>query len=503
MRFTPFIAAAMLAYTAVAAPVQLPTKNGQASFDHDLLNIGVPEEFGPHRRDIQPSKDEQMGPIPHAVSPNGLLGPVPDNNQSFDDEEEAWKALKAAFEQGYEKDSDLGGPETTSTGLPFDSHPDNVENFPTTVDTDAQKNATDANQSLARRNTLFTPEQVDAYKVGSIIDLKMSMLELNDKLVYLNRNKGLTMDEANRKIDTQAQVIGATIRRNFLQDAPDFGPVLQDVQQKIAAEIEAHPPPPNSTLTEHQIQNDLGSLHAYYLVVALESKIETLARKSILDKTTGRRAVSATRDMIKITTGLSKADCDNYLKQVEMIEIFMRFMVQKHHQQLPSSILPEVSRPAAFEFGQGKPSVSARSMYHNNDNDNSRDGQPDSITNAIQTRDVSENQTNETEIDPDSFWSDFGAPECMHFLEVADGEEGFTAEHCARFAACQERVGQLAPLPKTAGQYGPPEQEQDGEEEDLEYDDVVEEKRDAATGDIFYHAEADAWAGRPEIKGGA
>ncbi|EKD19483.1 hypothetical protein MBM_02720 [Drepanopeziza brunnea f. sp. 'multigermtubi' MB_m1] len=481
MRFTPSIAAAMLAYTAVAAPVQLPTKNGQASFDHDLLNIGVPEEFGPHRRDIEPSKDEQLGPIPLAVSPNGLLEPVPDNNQSFDDEEQAWKAWKAALEQGYEKDSDLGGPETTSTGLPFDSHPDNVENFPTIVDTDAQENQTDANQSLARRNTLFTPEQVEAYKVGSNIDLRMSMLELYDKLVYLNRNKGLTMDEANRKIDIQAEVVVATIRRNFLQDAPDFGPMLQDVQQRIAAEIETHPPPPKSTLTENQIQNDLGSLHAYYLVVALESKIETLARKSMLDKTTGRRAVSATRDMIKVITGLSKADCDNYLKQVDIIEILMRFMVQKYHQQLPSGTLPELPRPAAFEFGQVKPSILARSMYkynNNNDNDNkdndnthntnnnNRDGKPDSITNAIQTRDFPENQPNESEIDPDSFWSDFGAPECMHFLEVADGEEGFTAEHCDRFAACQERVGQLPPLPKTVDQYGMADQGQDGEEEE-------------------------------------
>jgi hypothetical protein len=107
MKITAFIASAILAYSAAAAPVVTSTP-----FENDP-------------RGIQKHQIEDLPPISTFVTPGGFIQPILEYPQ-----------------------------ETTSTGLPFDSHPNNLETFPTIFDDipgDGPKNQTNTTVSAQHR----------------------------------------------------------------------------------------------------------------------------------------------------------------------------------------------------------------------------------------------------------------------------------------------------------------------------------------------------------------
>ena len=94
MKLTRVITAAILAYTVSAAPVAiLPPAPSSA-------NLTSSTRGSPQSLDEGPLPPANFTPIPLSVAPDGIIAPGP---------------LKS---------------DTTATGLPFDRHPDNLENFP-------------------------------------------------------------------------------------------------------------------------------------------------------------------------------------------------------------------------------------------------------------------------------------------------------------------------------------------------------------------------------------
>lgn len=377
MRFIAGITAAILANTAVAAPFQPLIGSNEGTLDHGSLNIVDPVE----PRGIEPLDAQQLPPIPLAVSPNGII------------------------------------------------EPDSA--FPQVVDTDSQQEEeeSDASQAPARRAAPIKTKETDAYRMGCKFDLQTSFLELKDKLVYLNRHHGLTEDEANRQINAHAHFVMASIKRNHLLELPNFDGLFAELRSLIAAEIAAHPQPTLPPVSMNQTQTELSRLHAYYLILSLEVKIEVMARANLLDQTIGRRAVSATREMLNSGTQIPEEELASYHRQVTQIEAAMNTMAQHHLTKFPAESLPENTRPAAFDFADDEsPSLTKR------DDDPSP------------TSPIPATAAPELVVDPHSFWSDFGAPECMSIL--TDNDVSLTSEVLDRFSQCQERIGQLAPMPK-------------------------------------------------------
>ncbi|KAE9364675.1 hypothetical protein N431DRAFT_110167 [Stipitochalara longipes BDJ] len=143
MKITAVIALAILAHGAVAVAVPLQSSS--------------PSEK--NSREIQKHQIEDLPPISTIVTSEGIIEIAP-----------------------------IYPVETTSTGLPFDSHPDNLENFPTTVDDiagDDPKNQTNTAVSARHR---YQPKSHSAQGGYNYTEIEALFNEMLSEYEYEGKN---------------------------------------------------------------------------------------------------------------------------------------------------------------------------------------------------------------------------------------------------------------------------------------------------------------------------
>lgn len=263
----------------------------------------------------QPSNAE-LGPVPVALTPNGLLVP-------------------AANLQ----------PSSLTGGV--------LEDFPYISDVGSQEET--APNQLHSRAAMWKPVEIDNYHEGVKIDLKNSIIELKDKLDYLNRGGRLTVDQASRQIDHLSKVIATRIRINFVTDPPTYYDVLFALQKHILSEIQTRQKNPRSdpplSLTQQAEQDALfANLHAYYIFAGLEEKILLLARTRKLNNRLGRLSIDQARQMIQNTPSISLNDLDSCEKELTQIEKAMGVMIKKKLIDFPASAVFGVGNPIKSDF---------------------------------------------------------------------------------------------------------------------------------------------------------
>lgn len=178
MKVTTLIAPAILACGAFAAPLlSAPFKN--------------------HSSEVQKHEVEDLPPITTFVQPGGLIEPVPQPPQ-----------------------------ETTATGLPFNSHPDNLEHFPTITSDNTseygQKNSTDASTdtSLPEMDAHLQYLLDPIYSLESHKDAEKhskrstSEVEQSSNFVHGSDDTNAYDDEQTQRIIDQVQADIKTYRTN-------------------------------------------------------------------------------------------------------------------------------------------------------------------------------------------------------------------------------------------------------------------------------------------------
>ncbi|OWP04323.1 hypothetical protein B2J93_9391 [Marssonina coronariae] len=413
MRLTSYLVAAILAYNAAAAPVQ--PRAGEI-FNSSHLHVGIPRQFGSrtqpeerndeqdpafenkflhvgvhqtladfnnaiekHHANIEQEQhdsnaaqenDLELGPIRFDVAPNGIAEPSTSSNplhssgdlpsSNYDDQElELLMSDIEKYEHGNttevsQHQNSLGGLETTSTGLPFDSHPNDLEEFPTITDTDSIRSDTITSRFRAR-DSLWKPGEIESYKEGAKIEIRDSILELEDKLRYLNRAGHLTAEEAVSQIETYSKVIASRIKRNYISDPPDYITMLMALRNYIFVDIELRgqsqePVAPITTEQQVQQEMDFSELHAYYVVEGLKEKLLRFAQVNLLSSINSRRAIAQAREMIRIGTKLPSDEARRYGALINEIEKVAGYMRKKHLRELPVTGMPSNPVPAAFGF---------------------------------------------------------------------------------------------------------------------------------------------------------
>ncbi|KAG4431480.1 hypothetical protein IFR05_013034 [Cadophora sp. M221] len=307
MKFTLFISAATLAYTAGSVPIKQTPENAD--------KIG----------NARPSNAE-LGPVPVAVTPNGLLVPA----------------------AGLQPSSLAGGM---------------LEDFPSVNDLGSQVEAKP--KQLHSRAAMWKPVEINNYHEGVKIDLKNSIIELKDKLDYLNIGGRLTVDQASRQIDHLAKVIATRIRINFVTNPPRFYDMISALQKHIVSEIQTRQKNPRSdpplSLTQQAEQDILfANLHAHYIFVGLKEKIVLLARTRKLNNRLGRLSIDQARQIINNTPSMSQNDLESCEKELTQIEKAMGAMIKKKLVDFPASAVFGVGNPIKSDFklpGEDVPSV--------------------------------------------------------------------------------------------------------------------------------------------------
>ncbi|KAH7323786.1 hypothetical protein BKA65DRAFT_598330 [Rhexocercosporidium sp. MPI-PUGE-AT-0058] len=307
MQFTPFIAAAILAYTAGSVPIK-PS--------HEKTNDHI---------NAEPS-DVEIGPLPVTVAPNGLMVPT------------------SRFQP------------SSLTGSILEDHSQNsedMEDLPTVTDL-GSKEGSDLRQ-LHSRATMWKPVEIDNYHEDVKIDLKNSILELRDKLAYLNKEGRLTLDQASQQIDHVAKVIATRIRINFVTNPCNFDEMLSALQKHIIVEIQNREKDPHSdpplNVAQQAAQDALfANLHAHYILEGLEEKIVLLARTRKLNNRLGRLSIGQARQMIDNTPNISQNDLAFSEKGLKRIEKAMGTMIEKKLVNFPAAAVSAVGNPIKSDF---------------------------------------------------------------------------------------------------------------------------------------------------------
>jgi len=192
MKITAFIASAILAYCAVAAPVQSSSpleKNSRENQKHEI---------------------EDLPPISTFVTPGVFIEPVPEYPQ-----------------------------ETIKTGLPFYSHPDNLESFPTIVDDipgEETKSQTNTTVSPQHGYPPVSSSRHGGYHYTNLRD-PLDQIDLKES-IRIEKQAHKRLQKHSKRSDPRAEkVVGLLKRLDILNSAQTSDEKMADV---IIDELESY-----------------------------------------------------------------------------------------------------------------------------------------------------------------------------------------------------------------------------------------------------------------------
>ncbi|CZT02500.1 uncharacterized protein RAG0_09641 [Rhynchosporium agropyri] len=503
MKLTAFLAAAILAYPAMAAPAKQPGTNGTESTGTTLSHKYVwatSKTIGnrPGPTGVNPTYRKKPASvhgyqrlnftrtITHKPRPAGFksaTGNKPVNFKAIPTTQD----LTEVTREGEKPDEQLGP-------IPISVAPNGIispaSSFePSSADEmeDISQKLEQDNASLESRAAVWKPAEINNYHEGVKIDIRNSIIELKDKLDYLNKAGLLTSEQANKQIDELTNVISRRNKLNFIKETSFIDEMLPALRMHIVSEIENGPKVDSNTnapLTEAQkAEQDsmFANLHAHYILEGLQEKLVRLARNRKLDKRLGNINIMQTRQIIQTTPNLSKNDLRFYEGQLERTEKAMQAIVKKKLVDLPASAVSLVPllqsplnsdlklpgehdtlvEPSVEEFasqnqdlqngismieGRSTPLVEIlpfpdhiretmhRVTVHNfhkrdaNVTDNSSNFVNLTVTD---TAPITINKT----VPEDSYWIDFGAPECLKIIFDEDLDQA----KLEKFESCEEK----------------------------------------------------------------
>ena len=312
MKLTPFITAAILAYTSVPTLHHLIAlfanyffSAGAVPVKQSLADVGNPRAYS------QTERTATLSPVPVSVASNGLMKP--------------------------------------------DYH----------FQASAVPSGNAASKQLHSRGAMWKPAEIDNYHEGVRIDIKDSIYELRDKLDYLNKRGHLSVDQANQEIDNLSKVIATRFRINFVTNLPDLDESLSALQKHIVAEIEARRQNPNTDTHLNETQQSeqdavLANFHAYYILEGLKEKIVQLAQARKLNPRLSQLTIGQARQMIKNTPNMSDKDSQLWEIQLQTMEKAINIMTKKKLVGFPASAVAAISNPIKSDFKlPGKDNASA------------------------------------------------------------------------------------------------------------------------------------------------
>ncbi|KAL2063049.1 hypothetical protein VTL71DRAFT_6121 [Oculimacula yallundae] len=492
MKLTAVIAAAVLAYTASSAPVtqhdaheitstikhhkykypfQQPSrkrpiydfrKQGNRPRPHRPVGMKAPPV---------PQADGDVGEMPVTVAPNGKPASMKAIPRSLADEELGPIPVSVAPNGFIVPASNFQPSSLTGGALEDPFHISEI------AKSDSQESV--AHDKLESRAVMWKPNEISNYHVGVKIDIKNSIVELKDKLDYLNARGLVTVSQANQRIDELANVIASRLRLNFVANDPKFNEMLTALREHVVSAIgNQNASVANAPLTEAQQaeqDTELANLHAHYILKGLQEKLLLLARAGKLDKRLGNISITQARQIIKATPALSQKDLDAYEVQLKLLENAVPAMVKKKLSDIPAtavSLMPVPDSPLKSDFklpGEDNPSIEpfVEEFASEFESTEFTDETPSATAN-IEKRSAwsitpvtilshvikmwnydsphPKRDTNTTVVNitttptpavshEGSFWIDYGAPECVNIIMDEDLDQA----KLAQFESCEDK----------------------------------------------------------------